>query len=89
MDSNSLNSLSLCAEAAWSDGASVINHAHWFVSWVAWELNLIVFNDVLLDDGLSGFLTHWLFDDLCVEVHLRNEAVVAWNMLGYLRRAYG
>ena len=44
------------------------------------NLNLIVLNHVLLDDGLARTQSWSLLDGSGVEVGLWNEAIVAWNM---------
>ena len=51
-----------------------------FVTSVAWNLNLVVLNHVLLNDGLTGTEGASLSNGLWVEINLRNETIVAWDV---------
>ena len=46
--------LTVGVEALGSDFSFFIHGVHWLVSLVPWNLHLVVFNDVLLDDGVAG-----------------------------------
>ena len=59
------------------------------MSGVAWHFDLVVLNDVLLDDRVSGTEGGRLLDSTAVKVRLRDESVVAWDMRGRLRRSNG
>ena len=78
--SRSLEMLAVCVEAVGPERSSLIHSTHRFVSRVPWHFNLIVLNDVLLDNGVAGAERRGLLDGARVEVSLRDEAVVAWNM---------
>lgn len=58
------------------------------MSLVARQLNLIVLNNILLNDGLSRLLALRLVDHGAVEVDRRNETIVARNMFGNLGGAH-
>ena len=83
----SVEGLTLGAETAWSVSSSIVDDAHRLVSLVARQLNLIVLNNILLDDSLSRLLALRLVDDSAIKIDGRNEAIVAWNVLGHLGRA--
>ena len=83
--SRSLEMLAGCVEAVGPERSSLIHSTHRFVSRVPWHFNLIVLNDVLLDNGVAGAQRRGLLDGARVEVGLRDETVVAWNM----RRGFG
>ena len=72
--------LAVCVEAVGPERSSLIHSTHRFVSRVPWHFNLIVLNDVLLDNGVAGAQRRGLLDGARVEVGLRDETVVAWNM---------
>ena len=59
------------------------------MSLVAWHLHLIVLNDVLLDDGVAIAERGCLFNSEWVEPGLGDEAIVAGDVCGCLRRAHG
>ena len=56
---------------------------------VARHLHLVVFYDVLLDNGSSGLIALSLCQSCGVEVGLGDEAVVARNVVGGLGGAHG
>ena len=72
-------------EALRADFSLLIHGIHWLVALVPWNLHLIVFNDVLLDDGVTGAQGRRLLHCARVEVSLRNKSIVAWNMRSGLR----
>ena len=47
---------------------------------ISWHLDGVVLDHVLLDDGLAGAKVGGLCDGSTVEVGLRDEAVVAWDV---------
>lgn len=54
---------------------------------VARQLHLVILNDVLLHNRVSGLVNHALGNRLLVEVRLRNESSVAWDVGGRLNGA--
>ena len=76
----SVECLALGAETARSVGTPIVDYTHRLVSLVARQLNLIVLNNILFNDGLSRLLALRLVDHGAVEIDRRNEAIVAWNM---------
>ena len=76
----SLEMLAVCVEAVGPERSSLIHSTHRFVSRVPWHFDLIVLNDVLLDNGVAGAQRRGLLDSARIEVGLRDETVVAWNM---------
>ena len=56
---------------------------------VSWHLYLVVLDDVLLDNGVSGTKRRSLLNSTAVEVSFRNESVVAWDVGRSLRRSNG
>ena len=72
--------LASCVEAVGPERSSLIHSAHRLVSRVPWHFNLIVLNDVLLDNSVASTQRRGLLDSARVEVRLRDETVVAWNM---------
>jgi hypothetical protein len=40
----------------------------------------VVFNNILLDESLSGVLTLWLINCFFIDISLWNETSVAWDM---------
>ena len=81
----SLECLSSGVEAIWSWCSSLIDSIHWFVTLIAWYLDLVVLNNVLFDDGLSSSELTCLCNSLWIEISLRDEAVISWNVRGGLR----
>ena len=71
-----------------SSSAFIIYRVHWLVPRISWQFNLIVFNDVLLDNGVSVSSELWLYYSVWIEVSLWNESVVAWDMRGRLCRSH-
>ena len=51
---------------------------------VAWQLHLVVLDNVLLDDGLSRAKLTSLTNCLRIVICSWDEAVIAWNMGGCL-----
>ena len=51
---------------------------------IAWYLDLVVLNNVLFDDGLSRPELTSLCNSLWIEISLRDEAVISWNVRGGL-----
>ena len=51
---------------------------------VAWQLHLVVLDNVLLDDGLSCAKLTCLTNCLRIVICSWDEAVIAWNMGGCL-----
>jgi len=74
--------LSHSGEAVWSDASFLVASIHWFVALVAWQFDLIVLDDVLLDDGLSCAKLSSLTYCLRVVICSWDEAVIAWNVSG-------
>ena len=81
----SLECLSSGVEAIWSWSSSLIDSIHWFVTLIAWYLDLVVLNNVLFDDGLSRSELTCLCNSLWIEISLGDEAVISWNVGGGLR----
>ena len=55
-DKNSVVALVLCCKTEWSKITSIVGHAHGLVTIVAWDLNMLVLDYVLLDYGGSCLL---------------------------------
>lgn len=51
---------------------------------VPWNLHVIVLNDILFDDGLSGGLSKRLLYGSVIHISLGKEPIVAWNMRSHL-----
>ena len=73
-----------CAKAIWSQSSSIIHNAHSLVSLIAWKFNWLIFNNILFDNGFSCFLTFWLLNCILININVRYETIVAWNMVGHL-----
>ena len=56
---------------------------------VAWQFDLVVFDDVLLDNRVSVSSELRLGNSVWIEVSFWNESVVARNMRGRFRRSHG
>ena len=86
-----VESLAVCLKTVRTRHAPIINSAHGFVALVAWQLDLVVINDILFHDCVAALATLQLRLAECVlvEVTLWNVAVVAWNVRGYLSGAHG
>ena len=69
------------AETIWSKNSSVINNAHCLVSLVARNFNTLIFNNILLDNCISNFLTFWLLHSILININVRYETIVAWYMV--------
>jgi phage shock protein PspC (stress-responsive transcriptional regulator) len=54
------------------------------VALVAWHTQVLVFDNVLLDNGLPGGVALGLSDSFGVQVSLWNVAIIAWNVIGDL-----
>ena len=54
---------------------------------VSGHLDLVVLDDVLLDDSVASAQGGGLVDGVRVEVGLRNESIIAWDVRGCLCRA--
>ena len=80
--------LTLSAEAAGSICSSIVDDTHRLVARVTWQFDLIVLNNILLNNSLSRLLTLRLINAPTVEVNLRDEAVVARDVLCHFGRAY-
>lgn len=55
---------------------------------VAWHLDTVVLNHVLLDNCVASSERGRLSDSLRVKVSLRDESVIAWDMRRGLRGAH-
>ena len=69
-----------CVKTVRSDAASLINCIHWLVTLVAWNLHLVVLDNVLLDDGLTSAKSGRLSEGVIIELSLWNEAIVTWDV---------
>jgi len=76
----SVKMLAVCVEAVRPELSSLIHGSHRLVSRVPWHFHLIVLNDVLLDNGVSGAQRRGLLHGTRVEVRLRDKTVVAGDM---------
>ena len=81
--------LARCVQAIGSDGSFLVGTAHGLVARVTWHLHRIVLNNVLLNNGVTIAQSRGLSDGACVEVRLRDETIVAWDVSGGLGRANG
>ena len=78
--------LAHCVQTIRSDSSFLVGAAHGLVTLVAWHLHLIVLNNVLLNNGITIAQSWGLSDGARVEVGLRNETIVAWDVSGGLGR---
>ena len=78
--SESSESFALSHQAVGSDSTLFVDSIHGFVAWVAWNLNLIVLDDVLLDDCVASAKSCSLLNGSCIEVSLGDETIVSWNV---------
>jgi hypothetical protein len=69
-----------CTQALWSYASSVVDHAHGLMALVARQLDMLIFNDILFNDGLSQLLSLRLLQSRCVNVCVGNKATVSWNV---------
>ena len=76
----SVEGLALGAKALGSYVASVVHHAHGLVTLVAWNSNMLIFNDVLFNYSLPCRLAFGLFHGVSVNFCLRDETTIPWNM---------
>ena len=74
--------LSSGCKTVWSDASLLVASVHWLVALVAWQFDLIVLDDVLLDDGLSCAELSCLAYCLWVVICSWDEAVIAWDVGG-------
>ena len=79
----------MSVEAVWSACALVVNRVHWLVASVAWQFNLVVLDDVLLNDGSSVATKLRLLHSFWVEVSLGNKSIVTWNVCCGLGCSHG
>ena len=75
-------------QAVGSRLASVVHCANVLVARIAWNLNLIVLHDVLLDDCLPLLLAFTLPNSTWVDVSLGEEAAVAREVIRHFSRAH-
>ena len=68
------------SEAGGSKDASVVDHTHWLMAAVPRNADLVIFNDILLNYGLSGRLTLALDNCIRVDVSAREEPIVTRNV---------
>lgn len=81
--------LSLRLEAVWPERASIVDNTHGLVAGIARQSDRVIFDNVLLDDGLTSCIELRLCLAFLVDVGLRNEAVVTRDMLGHFSSADG
>ena len=81
----SIEAFTLSGEAAWSYRSSVVNHTHWLVAQVPWDLHRLVLNDVLLNNGSSNIGASGLLPSQLIHISLGDEPIVAGNVRSYLR----
>ena len=80
----SIESFSFGREASWSEITSVVDNTCWFMALISWKSNALIFNNVLLNDGISDRFTFRLADSFLVYINVGYETIVAWNMMGNL-----
>ena len=78
--SSSSKLLSSCVKTVWSNITFLIASIHWLVTLISWQLNLIVFDNILFDDGLSCAKLSSLSYSSRVVICFRDEAVISWNV---------
>lgn len=54
------------------------------MSLITWQFNLVILYDVLLDDRIACCFNLALSTSFFVEVRLRNESCVAWDVCSSL-----
>jgi len=70
----------MSSEAAWPQSTSVVDGWHWLVTLVSWYAQVLVFYNILFDDGLSSSLRCWLVQGLLIQVGLWDIAIVTWDV---------
>ena len=72
-----------------SNRAAVIDCADWHMAAVAGKFDCVVFNNILLHDGVAArTLQLGLLKRFLIEVALWNIAIVARDVCSHLSRAY-
>ena len=69
--------------------ASIVKCWHWNVTAVAWKLHTVIFNNILLNNCVSGLsFKFWLCESLFIKVTLRYESIVPWYVCGDFRSSH-
>ena len=81
-----VEALSLCLKAVGTAHTLVVDSRHGLVSRVTWQLNLIVFNNILFHNRVSALSAFQFRLSNChiVKVGFRNETVVSRNVSSHL-----
>ena len=80
--------LSCGTQAIWTNNTFVVNGRHRLVTRVSWELDLVILDNVLFDDGVPVALESGLVQCELIKVGLWDESVVTWNMRSGLCRSH-
>ena len=84
---SSVERLALSAQACGSNGSPIVDNTNRLMALVTWQLDTVVLDNVLLDDCVTCIRSLRLVNCLLVHVDLRDEAVVAWDVVCHLSRA--
>ena len=83
-----MEGLPLCGKTLRTQGTSVVDGAHGHVTSVAGNFDGIILHNVLLKDGIAADLKLGLIARMSIEIGLREETIVAGNMLRDLCCSY-
>ena len=79
-----MESLTLGGEALRTNTTPIVDRAHGNVTGVARDLDGVIFHDVLLKDSLSADVQLCLIKSMPIEIGLREETIVAGDVLRHL-----
>jgi len=72
------------SKTLWTKITSVVDGAHGYVACVAGHLDGVIFHNVLLKNGITASIKLCLIASMSIEIGLREETIVAGNVLGDL-----
>lgn len=85
-----MEGLSGRVETVGSGDTAIVDSAHRLVALVAWQLHLVIFDDILLNDRVAVLaLELRLGQSMLIEVALGDETIVAGDVSGHLGGAHG